>query len=230
MTVTPDEAEIILDAIDDRLLDVHTALPGVVASYDKDKQTAEIDLGVHRMVQGADGKYVAEPLPRLPSVRVGFLSAGGFFVSLPVEKGNPVLVIFSEASIDQFRTKGTPTKPGDGRRHTLTGGIALPIDITLAGTIPNCSGTDLVAGKVGGQQVRIKPGGTVEVTDALSGNADDYVAQSGKVQSELQTVKDAIQNAAVLAGDGGATFKTNILAGLTGFPGSVASGNLKADD
>jgi len=237
MTITPEEAEVLFEAMESRLIDVHTALPGLIGSYDPATQTAEIDLGVSRMIEGDDGKLVAEALPRLPNVRVGFPIGGGFFISLPMQKGDRVFVIFSEASIDQFRAKGTAGTPGDGRRFTLAGSFALPADVTLAGTIPNASATDLVVGKIGGQQVRVKPGGTVEVTDAVTGNADDYVAQAKKVRAENQIMYDA------LVGLGQTTYPVSnaaqaiawinaikIYLDNLGYPNSVASSNLKSDD
>lgn len=55
-----------------------------------------------------------------------------------------------------------------------------------------------------------------------------FVALANLVASELSALKAAISGAAVAAYDGGATFKANILAALTNWPGSVAADLTKA--
>jgi phage gp45-like len=65
-----------------------------------------------------------------------------------------------------------------------------------------------------------------------SPDATDWIALSSKVEAELTKIKTAISGAAVLANDGGATFKANIIAALTsssmGASGSTASTSTKA--
>lgn len=232
MSTTPTQAEIIMQAIDSRLLDVHTALPGKVNSFDKDTQTVEVELQVRRMVEDASGRLQEEELPILPNVPVGFPRSEAFFISFPLAKGDFVWVIFSEASIDQWRSKGSATPPGDARRHTLTGAVAMPCVYPNDRAIGEVHASAMVVGEDGGQKVFIHPGGEVEVTDSASGSAGDFVSQAGKVLTLLNSAIDAAVAAAVTItppnGDGGT-------AGFTAFKNAlaaadVASSNLKSDD
>ena len=237
MALTPTEADMISAAIESALIDVHVALPGQVQSYNSITQTATIELQVKRVLpKGVE--FVTEDLPVLENVPVQFLRTNTFMVALPLAAGDYGLVVFNEMSIDQWRSKGDSTSPGDIGRHTLTGGVFQPGLMPVAETILPAAlggddiGTDLAVGVIGGIQVRIKPTGTVEVVaGGVSGQtADDFVAPAGKTATGLQTIVDAITNAAVVASDGGAAFKANIIAALTDPVASGASSNLKADD
>lgn len=69
--------------------------------------------------------------------------------------------------------------------------------------------------------------GFVPTLIELGGGAD-FVALAGLVSSQLSTLKSAISGAAVIANDGGAAFKTNIMGALASWPGSVAASKVKA--
>jgi hypothetical protein len=63
----------------------------------------------------------------------------------------------------------------------------------------------------------------------LGAGATDEVALHNLVEDEMTALKNAISGAAVVAGDGGAAFKANILAALTTWPGSTAAAKVKAE-
>jgi hypothetical protein len=237
---TPTDAEIIFEAIDSRLLDVHTAIPCKVLSYNNSDQTADLQPQVKRAIRDENGNITSEALPILPDVPIAFPRSKDFFISFPISEGDFVLCIFSESSIDAWRSQGKAraplpsdgdlVAPGDARRHSLTGGVAIPCCYPNDAVLSDSHASDMVMGHQGGAHINIKTGGTVEATSGGSHSSDDFVAQSGKVESEIQTIVDAITNAAVGTSDGGALFKTNIVAALNDPVGSVASSNLKADD
>lgn len=62
----------------------------------------------------------------------------------------------------------------------------------------------------------------------LGRDATELVALADLVETELAKIKSAINGAAVVAGDGGAAFKANIIAALSEFPASVAAEKVKA--
>lgn len=231
MTITPTEAEVILDAIESALIDVHTMLPGKIESYNADKQTANVQLQVKRALPKADGSYATEPLPVLQNIPVHFPRSNGAMLLFPLSKGDFGSVIFSEMSLDQWRSKAVLTSPGDVGRHTLTGGVFHP------GLMPNSEAiddeadlaNDVVLGFKGGAQMRAKPGGTIEAVAGgpAGGSADDFVTMASKLLTALGVASDAAVVAAV-PNDGGkiafGAFKTSIQAA------DVASSNLKADE
>lgn len=241
MSETPTQAEVIVAGIESRLLDVHTALPGRVVKWDKDTQTAEIELQIRRMVEDEDGRLQPETLPNLPNVMVGFPRSKEFFVSFPLAKDDFVWIIFSEASIDQWRSKGELTVPGDARRHTLTAPLAIPCGYPNDQALTEVHATAMVVGKQGGQKVFIHAAGSVEVTDTVNGSADDNVAQGAKVKSELDLVKtdftalksiyDVHTHLHSPGPSAPAPTAPPIAPAPTPHsPASVASSNLKADD
>lgn len=60
------------------------------------------------------------------------------------------------------------------------------------------------------------------------GGGAQFVALANLVATNMTTLKTAITNAAVLAGDGGATFKAALVAALTLWPASMAAAKVKA--
>lgn len=77
-----------------------------------------------------------------------------------------------------------------------------------------------------GARVHLKADGTIE---AGAGGTVNAVALANLVASELSALKSAISGAAVVAGDGGAAFKANILTALASWPGAVAASKVKAE-
>ena len=167
MTITPETAQVIEDAIEARLIDVHVALPGAVQKYVPTKQTADIELQLDRILPKADGTFVTESLPILQNIRVAFPGGGDFYVSFPLKVGDTGLVIFNEMSIDQWRSIGVVTSPGDIGRHTLTGGVFYPGLTTDLDAITDADiATKAVFGRRGGAAVTIANDDETEVKNA----------------------------------------------------------------
>lgn len=169
MALTPTDADMISAAIESALIDVHVALPGQVQTYDAATQTATIELQVQRVLpQGIN--FVTESLPVLENVPVVFPRSASFAVTFPIATGDYGQVQFNEMSIDQWRSKGEDTSPGDIGRHTLSGGVFVP------GLNPNDSAlsdaahaSNMVVGLDGGIQIHITPGGEILLgSDAAS--------------------------------------------------------------
>lgn len=244
--ITPTMATAIAEAIDSRLIDVHTALPGQIQTYDPDTQTADVVPMIRRPLEELSTREIVhEDLPVLPNIPVAFPRSASYFISFPLKPGDFVMVLFSKYSIDQWRAKGKVTAPGDIGNLTLTGGVAIPCLYPDAEALAGAHADDMVAGKDGGTQIHIKDGGTAEVTSTGNAAADDFVAQAGKALTELQDVKTDLDNVKS-AFDG--HIHPDPAAGVTGAPSqnpvgvppvtittphtpaSVASSNLKADD
>ena len=152
----PTLAEALAEIFDSWMVDMHTALPGRVESYDPAAQTADVLPMVRRAREREDGSVATEDLPVLPSVPVAFPRGGGYFLSLPIQKGDFVMLVFQEASIDQFRKKGELTHPGDLRRHSLSAPVAYPGLYPTNGKLADAHASNVVLGKDGGSQIHIK--------------------------------------------------------------------------
>jgi hypothetical protein len=183
--------DVIIAAIDDRLLDVHTALPGRVQKYNQSRQSVDVVLQVHRQIPTADGSYVAQAYAVVPDVPVCFPSAGGMIFTMPVQKDDYCLVIFSEASIAAWRQRGEPGDPGDPARHHLSGAVAMMGMRPIAKTIQALDGTNLVIGKEG------TPAAQIEITSSevhLGAGATEALALASKVATELTKITTAFNS------------------------------------
>lgn len=231
--ITPELAYVIKAALEDRLLDVHTALPGAVQSYDPLTQTADIQLLVRRPVEKASGGYITEELPILPNVPVQFMRGGGQFLSMPLEVGDTGLVIFNEASIDQWRNLDDVASPGEIGRHTLSSGVFFPGLASNLKPVLADIGSDAVFGKESGAQFRSK-GTTMEVTTGGAPVATDFVAMAAKVDYFIQNFHALMLAWIPVPNDGGAKLQADYIAkfvtpGPTAPPQPCGSTNLKAD-
>lgn len=139
----------IREAISARLVDLHTAMPGRVESYDATTQTADIQPQLKRVVRKADGTRVAEDLPVIPSVPVQWPRAGGFFLTMPLTAGDFGMLIFSEYSLDRWRSQGEQVDPADTRRHGLSGAVFAPGIHPTDQPLADASATRLVLGSDG---------------------------------------------------------------------------------
>ncbi len=227
MTITPSEAEMIADAIESALIDVHVALPGKIQSYDPATQTATVELQLKRALPKGDGTYATEDLPVLENVPIQFPRTKLFAFTLPIAEGDFGLVVFSEMSLDQWRSKAGNTSPGDVGRHTLTGGVFQPGLMPNDEAIDDDIGSDLMIGEIGGVQVRVKPGGVCHVVTGGSTTADSFVAMAGKVLSELTNLET---NFNTHVHPTAAVGPPSIPVPITPPVAAVASSNLKADD
>lgn len=131
----PTLADVISRAVDSIIASCHTAFPGTVENYDQTNCKADILPLVGRRY--ADGSTLAMPV--IPGVPVVWPRTALGSLSFPLSRGDGVLVVCAERSIDDFKSKGGEVIPEDGRKFDLADAIAIPglfsfADIT---NIPN---------------------------------------------------------------------------------------------
>jgi hypothetical protein len=170
--------EDIADAREERLrLDMETAFPARVQSYDSDLQVADLVPLVRRQVPQPDGSHTTEALPVLPCVPVCFPRMGQWFVSFPIEPGDTGLVIVCSGDIGPWRIgSGDVTDPGDLRRHHMSHAVFLPSGLvprarklTQTGAAGTSGSPALPTGMVigsdasDGARVMLRADGTIEI-------------------------------------------------------------------
>lgn len=252
---SPDMADIIRQAIEDRLAEVHVMLPGRIDAYDADLQKADVEPLIKRLQETVDGE-LSEDLPVIPGVPVVFPRAGGFKITMPVQSGDRCMLVFCERSIDTYQTgqgrRGDDTTlikqtdPGTFEMHNLSDPVCLLGWYNDAEALnPAPDADDMVIGEHGGPVIHI---GSDQVNlYQKSGSGHDFVALAQKVLDELGVAKANAQAAAdytagfitaftgsvTLPNDGGASLKSTTLAAtplaptLTD-PSSVAAAKVKA--
>lgn len=187
---SPSLAALLSGVVRTHLGALRVALPGKVESYDAATQTADIKPLIKHVVE-AEGGEIAESLPVLPNVPIAFPRAGDFFVSFPVAKGDTVLVVFCDASIDEWRATGKESEPGDLRKHSLSGAVAIPGVYANDDKLSDAHGENMVMGKDGGSQIHIKPNDEIHLG---SEDASDFVALAGLVRDEITAVRNTLNS------------------------------------
>lgn len=111
--------------IDNKLMDVHTALPAIIISFDANKRTVSAQPTIQRVFSDGEGKAGADNLPPCVDVPVVFPMGGGYELTFPINKGDECLLIFAERCIDSWFETGQPSEPADFRQHDLSDAFAI---------------------------------------------------------------------------------------------------------
>ena len=188
MAPIPTLAQLLQQAIDNRLMDVHTALIAKVESYDAETQQVNVSPVLKRQVKTLEGAWVSEQLPVLCNVPVLFPRAGRFFISFPIQPGDFVQLVFNEVSIDEWVTDKASAVSYD-QRFTLQGAVAIPGIYAQSQALSDAHETNLVLGQDNGLQIHIDN----QKIRLGSHDASEAVALASKVEAELHLIREAVQ-------------------------------------
>jgi len=185
---SPQIEELLKNAIEQRLVQLHTSMPGVIAKYDPQKQVADVRPAIKRKYP--DGKVVE--LPLLTNVPVAHPRAGKARIHLPLKEGDSVEICFSERSIEQWNAKGGIVDPEDPRKHHLSDAYIKPCFYPskdpFSVTEPNA--IEIVNDTA---EIFIKPDGTVSIkgSSLLLGDhsLSEFVAIASKVKQEIEALR-----------------------------------------
>lgn len=156
--------------IDSTLMNLHTALPAIVMSYDANTRTVTAQIAIQRVFTDGEGLNGPINLPPCVDVPVIFPGGGGYEVTFPVKEGDECLLIFSERCIDSWFISGEISPPADYRQHDLSDAIA----IMGLKSLNNLEPTDTAGMKIGGADNKIS------ITDS-----DVSITVNGKKQVSL---------------------------------------------
>jgi hypothetical protein len=122
---------------------INTCMPGYILSYDNSTQLAKVQPIFKTSFLNDDNEEIIKDRPPIENVPVIFFRAGGYFISFPVSTNDPVLLVFSQRSIDAYmETDGKKTiDPIDNRKFDLSDCFCIPGMITgknkLSNTLSN---------------------------------------------------------------------------------------------
>ncbi len=147
---------------------LNTSLPAIVQEYDGTTKRAKVLPAIRRLF--TDG--TSQSLPILIDVPVIFPSAGGFTVTMPIKKGDTLLLVFTQRGITNFKNQFTESMPTNSLLSIqdavgIVGFGALQITPASSSgcTIQNNQGTNAVIIEDG--KVEVKKGeNTVIVNDS----------------------------------------------------------------
>lgn len=124
--MTPTAAAAIRRAIDTRLREVNTAIPATVVAFDRANRTVTAQPLVKVAYTDESGVRQTEMLPAVTNCPVMYPCVAGRGMTFPLRKGDPVLLMVSQASIDRWFARGGVVDPGDDRHHALSDAFAMP--------------------------------------------------------------------------------------------------------
>jgi hypothetical protein len=178
---TPEWTELLQLAVEAKLFELHTSMPGQVVAVHSDakskRQFVDVRPTLRRCLEAepdSAAPFVEEELPVLPRVPVGYPQGGGWFVCWPLKPGDFVTLVFAERSIDRWiatarKSRQAAVSTGDVGTHTLDGAIALPMGpAPSAELLQHVDAAKLVLGHASGTpMLSFAEDGTVTLTGSL---------------------------------------------------------------
>lgn len=143
------------------LASIHTCMPGRIESYEFKTQKASVKPLLKKKF--LDGDVIE--IPPLVNVPVVFPRTSTAGVTFPLKKGDGVLLVFAERSLERWYSSGLDSEPGDSRKFDLSDAIAIPGLFSFAQANLARNNTDLVVENEG-QKITIKPNGEIELGGA----------------------------------------------------------------
>lgn len=109
------------NGIESALKNVHTCLPGIIVSFDPEKQTAQVQPAIKRVFLDTGPVN----LPVCVDVPVIFPGGGDYYLTFPVAAGDECLLMFAERCFDYWYAFGGTQEPAEYRVHDLSDGLAI---------------------------------------------------------------------------------------------------------
>lgn len=167
----------------------HTAMPGIITSYNASTNKATIQPALNKAFLSGE-----KPLPILENVPIMFPGGSGFNVTFPVNAGDYVLLIFCERSIDLWKSVGGQVTPDDPRKFHLSDAIAIPGLQDFRGDFSDRNNTDFTI-SFGGSTIRIEPSGAVIIETGSTVAIGNTTTELLDIVSQLMTL---LQGATVM--------------------------------
>lgn len=157
--------ELLLQAINAGLFDVHTCLPAKIKTYDEATQKAEI---IPLLKIKYKHKDTPTDLAIISNVPVQWPSAdsGAAYIHLPLKVGDFGIVIFAERSLDTWLSgEGDSVSPDDPRHHHLSDAIFIPGVLPFKKALSISNPANMIL-KNNNMTIEIDPSGKIKIEGA----------------------------------------------------------------
>jgi hypothetical protein len=159
-----DITETLRSAFEGQLVEVWTALPAIVQSFDDKECTCSAQPSIQGLVRSSDGSSKWVNLPVLIHVPVVFPRGGPFSITFPVKKDDECLIVFSSRCIDQWWAQGGIQIQPELRLHDLHDGFAFVGPFSRPKVVPNISTTTLqIRNQDGSAYIELTQDGAVNI-------------------------------------------------------------------
>lgn len=196
------------EALWQAICDVRVAIPGIVKSFDADKQTVTVQLSItENFVDPKTLEKTPEKFPVLSDVPIILPRAGGFTITMPIVAGDEVLVMFADFDYGAWwQSGGEDNDQVMRRRHDLSDGFAILAPWSQPRVLTNYSTTALQIRSDDAKKIIEIAAAAINITIADSSDVNVTV-QGGKIglnsNSEIDITAPTIKlNGAVAVSDG----------------------------
>jgi len=171
------------------IANIHTAAPGTILSYDSDTGLASVQPSLQFKVP--DGRVL--DMPVIVGVPVQWPSGmgGDASVTLPLQSGDSVLLVFAERSLDDWLKGGESEDP---RKFDLTDAFAIPCIWPGKATTGGASYPEDVCLAYGSNCIRISSGGVVNIVAASGVTITGDLTVSGDVTAGGISLKSHVHS------------------------------------
>lgn len=126
----PGSTQALMQLVRRMLLEVNTAIPGEIISFNPELQTVTAKPCIKGTTIGNNGEVKFVPLPQIIEVPVffPFSTVSKFSLTYPVMPGDQCLLLFSQRSFDNWLAMGSvqdPSEPGEPRSHQYPDALAM---------------------------------------------------------------------------------------------------------
>ncbi|MGH8709744.1 MAG: Gp138 family membrane-puncturing spike protein [Burkholderiales bacterium] len=159
-----DPVEALRQGHDGRQAQVQTSMPAIVQAVNFESYSISAQPAIQSPITDKDGKKTYQNIPLLGDVPIVCPRGGGFALTLPIQQGDNMLVVFGSRCIDNWYQSGGTGPPAEDRMHDLSDGLAIPGPTTPASPIPNISQTRVeLRDQAGTTLIAIDREGNIEI-------------------------------------------------------------------
>lgn len=139
--------------------EINTMVMGEVVSYDPKRQKMTVQPRLSMMIGGEKVRA-----PELQEVPYSYPRAGGMVLHKPPKKGDEVMLIASQRSLDQSGEDGSDAENNQGRMHSLSDSIAMPAAYSKTKELSNLPADRMHFGSEDGKSgLQMKEDGTFDL-------------------------------------------------------------------
>ena len=157
--------------------EMRVMLPGTVERYDHTTQKASVLPSLRREYR--DGEV--QDMPVIEDVPVVWPRTGSASLTMPMRRGDGVMLVMSDRSLDRWKQRGGLVTPRDTRKHALPDCVAVPGLYSFADPSPQDNNDDTVL-RQGAMEVRLDNRGRIQI-----GNQQEELLSLLEEMMELYT-------------------------------------------
>lgn len=208
----------LFNSVSENLLnEINTSFPAEIVIYDSSNQLATIKPTLKRKLK--DGSSFE--MPEIYNVPVVFSRSKDFFIHFPLKKGDRVLVVVAQRSLDKWLNDGAKQTPDDNRKFNLSDAIALPGLYPKIEPLIFKSDKDAISINSKNGFIQISENGDIKLknnkAEINASNDGKFKITNGSIDllTEISTLLQNLIQAKVITAIGDMPFTPNTVANLT---------------